>query len=145
MAGETVFLGSPSSFGAIIFAKQTLTASASGASIPGIEKYTSAIFQLEVGTVTGTTPTLDVYVQTFLPDNTTWEDIVHFTQVTSSTSHQLAWFVSGAATLAAVQTEGLSAGTIRAFGLGNSIRVRCVVAGTSPSFGNTVVYASFFE
>lgn len=145
MAGETVYLGSPSSFGATLFTSATVTASVSGAKIPGIEKYTSALFQLEVGTVSGSTPTLNVYIQTLLPDATTWNDIVSFTQVTSSTSHQLAHFVTGASTLAAVQTEALAAGSIRAMGLGCFIRVRCVVAGTTPSFGTTVVYANFFE
>lgn len=142
---ETVYLGSPSSFGAILLASSTVTQSVSGAKIPGIEKYTSALFQLEVGTVSGTSPTLNVYIQTLLPDNTTWQDIVSFTQVTSSTSHQIAHFPTGASSIAAVQTEALSAGSIKAIGLGCFLRVRCVVTGSSPSFGSTVVYANFFE
>jgi len=145
MAGETVSLGSPASFNATLFTTATLTASASGAKIPGIEKYTSALFQLTVGTVTGTSPTLNCYIQTLLPDNTTWQDIVSFTQVTASTSNQIAHFVTGAASIAAVQTEALAAGSIKAIGLGCFLRVRAVVGGTNPSFGNTVVYASFYE
>lgn len=145
MAGETVYLGSPGSFNATLFTSATVTASVSGAKIPGVEKYTSALFQLEVGTVSGTSPTLNVYIQTLLPDNSTWQDIVSFTQVTSSTSHQIAHFVTGASSLAAVQTEALSAGTIKAISLGFYIRVRCVVGGSTPSFGTTVVYGNFFE
>lgn len=145
MAGETVYLGSPSSFGATLFTSATVTASISGAKIPGMEKYTSALFFLSVGTVTGTSPTLDVYIQTLLPDNTTWQDIAHFTQITSSTATRIIHFVTGASSEAAVETEALTAGTIKAIGLGCFIRVRCVVGGSTPSFGTTVVYANFFE
>ena len=146
MAGsETAPLGSPSSFGNTIFSTTTLAASASGAKLPGVEKYTSALFQLGVGTVTGTSPTLDVFIQTLLPDGSTWQDILAFTQVTSSTSSQKGWFVSGAASVAVVKTEALAAATAEPIGLGNYIRVRCKVGGTNPSFGNVVVYANFYE
>ena len=146
MAGaELVSLGSPSSFNSTIFSATTLTASASGAKIPGIEKYTSALFYLTCGTVTGTSPTLDVYVQTLLPDATTWQDIAHFAQVTSSTASRIIHFVTGASSEAAVQTETLAAATIKAIGLGCFVRVRCVVAGTSPSFASVTVTANWFE
>jgi hypothetical protein len=146
MAGtETVFLGSPSSFNQTIFAATTLTASASGAKIPGIEKYTSALFYLTVGTVSGSTPLLDVYIQTLLPNATTWQDIAHFTQVTSSTVSEIIHFVTGASSVAAVQTETLASATIKAIGLGCFIRVRCKVAGTTPSFATVTVTANFFE
>ena len=145
MAGaELVTLGSPSSFGNTIFSTTTLAASASGAKLPGMEKYTSALFVVTSGTVTGTSPTLNVYIQTLLPDGSTWQDIVSFTQITAATS-RIAHFVTGAASEAAVQTEALTAGSIKAIGLGNFIRVRCVVGGTNPSFADVIVTANFFE
>ena len=146
MAGaETVTLGSPSSFGNTIFSTTTLTASASGAKLPGLEKYTSGDFVASVGTVTGTSPTLDVYIQTLLPDDSTWQDIAHFTQITSSSEKRIVHFVVGASSEAAVQTEALTAGTIKAIGLGCFIRARCVVGGTNPSFADVLVQANFFE
>lgn len=146
MAGlETVTLGSPSSFGNTVFSTTTLTASASGGKLPGMEKYTSALFHATVGTVTGTSPTLDIYIQTLLPDNTVWQDIAHFTQITSSSAARVLHFVVGASSEAAVQTEALAAATIKAIGLGCFIRVRCVVGGTNPSFGDVLVQANFFE
>ena len=144
MAGELVTLGSPSSFGNTIFTTATLAASASGDKLPGMEKYTSALFVATSGAVTGTSPTLNVYIQTLLPDGSTWQDIVSFTQITAATS-RIAHFVTGAASEAAVQTEALTAGSIKAIGLGNYIRVRCVVGGTNPSFTDVVVTANFFE
>lgn len=145
MAGaETVTLGSPSSFGNTIFSTTTLTASASGAKLPGMEKYTSALFVATSGAVTGTTPTLNVYIQTLLPNGSTWQDIISFTQITTATS-RIAHFVTGAASEAAVQTEALTAGSLKAIGLGNFIRVRCVVGGTNPSFTGVIVTANFFE
>jgi len=145
MAGETVYLGSPASTNQIIFAAQNLTASTSGANIPGMEKYTSALFYLTIGAVGGSTPLIDVYIQTLLPDATTWQDIAHFTQVTSSTVSEIIHFVTGASSVAAVQTEALASATIKAIGLGHTIRVRVKMAGTSPTAASTTVYASFYE
>lgn len=146
MAGsETVSLGSPGAFNQTVFSATTLTASTSGAKIPGIEKYTSALFYLQCGTVTGTSPTLNCYIQTLLPDNSTWQDIASFTQIVASTASRVVHFVTGASSEAAVQTEALAAGSVKAIGLGHFIRVRCVIGGTNPSFASVTVTANFFE
>lgn len=140
---ETISAGSPSSENQTIFTSSTLTSSDSGAKIVGVGRYTTALFMATAATVTGTSPTFDIYIQTLLPDNTTWQDIAHFTQITG-TANRIVWFVTGASSEAAVQTAALAAGTIKAIGLGGAIRARVVVGGTNPS-GVIAVYASFWE
>lgn len=145
MAGETVPIGSPSSAYNTIFTQATLTATTAGDKIPGMERYTSALFMLSGGTVTGSTPTLDVYIQTLMPDGATWCDILAFTQKTASTFTEKAWFVMGASEVAAITTSTLTQTTAAKIGLGNHIRVNCKLTGTTPSFADVVVYASFYE
>ena len=147
MAGEKLTCpGSPCAKAqTVLTTLSTVTASASGDAITGVERYTTAIFWLQTGTGTGTSPTCNVYIQTLLPDNTTWQDIAHHTQATSSNLSDIAWFVSGASIVAAVQTEALASATAKAIGLGCFIRARCKVGGTNPSFANVTVTANFFE
>ena len=145
MAGEKLTApGSPCAAAQTLFTSATVTATTSGGSFTGVERYTTAVFHLVGATVTGTSPTFDVYIQTLLPDNTTWQDIIHFTQMTTSNLTQVAHFVTGAASIAAVQTAALSAATTKAITLGHTIRTHIVVGGTNPS-AVVVVKATFFE
>jgi hypothetical protein len=137
--------GSPSSVYQTLYSATALTATAAGDKIVGVERYTSALFQLETGTGTGTSPTLDVYIQTLCPDNTTWQDILHFAQCITAATHQIGWFVTGSSSVAAIQTAALAASTIKSIGLGGAIRVRPVVGGTNPSYATVICYASFYE
>lgn len=143
--------GSPSQNFVTLYSATALTASATSEITIGVERYTTAMFQLETGTGTGTSPTLNVYIQTLCPDGVngatsgTWQDIVSFAQATTGATHQLAWFVSGGSTVATIQTAALSAGTIKSIGLGSIIRVRAVITGTNPSYASVVLSANFFE
>ena len=90
---------------------------------------------------TGGTPTLDVYLQTQLP-NGDWQDLAHFAQVGGSTSKQiLAWEGprngsgtqgEGAALTIdhhhALEDAGLTASTVRLLPIGDSLRVKWVFA-----------------
>lgn len=147
MAGEKLTCpGSPCAKAQTILTTQSVvTASVSGDSFAGVERYTTAIFWLQTGTGTGTSPTCDVYIQTLLPDNTTWQDIIHFTQATTTATSQIAHFVTGAASIAAVQTAALAAATTKAISLGHTIRARVVIGGTNPSYATIGVTANFYE
>ena len=145
MAGEKLTApGSPCAAAQTLFTSATIAATTSGSSFTGVERYTTAVFMLKVGTVSGTSSTVDAYIQTLLPDGTTWQDIAHFTQVTSSTSNQIVHFVTGAASVAAVQTAALAAATIKAISIGHTIRAHVVIGGTNPS-AVVAVYATFLE
>lgn len=85
--------------------------------------YNSAMLVLEVGTVSGTSPTLDVKVQSSDTSGGTYADVtgLTLTQVTASNNSQV------------LQIEGLNSNvdgvTRRRF-----LRVVGTIAGTSPSF-----------
>ena len=80
--------------------------------------YNSASVALEVGTVSGTTPTLDVKIQDSA-DNSAFADVtgLTFTQVTASNNSQV------------LRIEGLNTTTRRRY-----LRAVGTIAGTSPSF-----------
>lgn len=107
-----------------------------------VDSYTAADIHLSITAVAGTSPTLNVYVQKWLPDLSTWQDVISFTQATAA-SAQIASFVSAGNSVAAVQTEALAAGSIKTTLMGAYWRVRWVIAGTSPSFTFSVS-ADFF-
>ena len=85
-----------------LFASATRTATANGSAVE-LGDCAQARLDLKVTSASGTTPTLDVKVQTS-PDGTTWTDVGTFTQVTAvSTQHKvfsgLDRFVRGVATI----------------------------------------------
>ena len=98
------------------FRPAALTSTANGTSVD-TKGYNSAMVALEVGAVTGTSPTLDVKIQES-SDNSTWTDVsgATFTQVTASNNSQV------------LRVEGL--GTSRS----RYLRAVATIAGTSPSF-----------
>lgn len=117
----------------------------------GVAGYTSAILVLNVSAVTSGT-TLDVYVQQELPiagvsdtwgfvptGASVWDDVAHFTQVTTGTG---AWVVSivGGGNVAAIQKDAaLAAGTARSGPIGSNWRVKYVSVGTSYTFSVTAI------
>lgn len=114
-------------------AARTATGNMTG-TLTGIERYTSAIVELDVTANSGTSQTLDVYVQTLLPDATTWQDLIHFAQFTTSNATHVASIVSGGDSIGVANESDLGAGTIKDFVLGDTWRVRFVIGGTNPSF-----------
>lgn len=95
------------------------TASGQAKPFPILREYTEAIFVLDVTAASGTTPTLDVTIETYDPVSNKWDTIVTFTQKTGTGTE---W------------KHSLDTGKK----LGNIIRAKYVIGGTSPSFTFTV-------
>ena len=93
---------------------QTTTANGTGVDLANGTESTNAV--LNVGTVTGTTPTLNVKMQES-DDNTTFLDIAGatFTQVTATTARQVIRFLRGKRYCRCVATI---AGTTPSFAMG---------------------------
>ena len=98
-----------------------------------VDSYSNFDIHLSVTAVSGTSPTMNVYVQKLLPDDSTWQDMASFAQVTATAAHRLS-FISAGSSIAAVQTEALAAGSTVTTPVGGWMRLRWVIAGTSPSF-----------
>jgi hypothetical protein len=97
----------------------------------GSDRFTQLILFINATLVSGTSPTLDVYLQTLLPDNTTWCDIAALTQMAATAKRVLSFVAGGNADF--VQTDGtLAAATIKACPLGRQIRVKYKPGGTNP-------------
>lgn len=121
-------------------------ADGSGSVIVVPDGYTRGRFLLDVTAASGTTPTLNVYVQNEIlppvaanlvvdaPTGTKfYNDFISFTQATAIGR----WFASvvEASNFAAVaQDAALTAGTVRSGPLGSYWRVKWDVGGTSPNF-----------
>jgi len=97
---------------------QTATSTVTGAAVDTMG-YNDAMITLEVGTVSGTTPTLDGKIQESADGSTGWADITGatFTQVTASNSTQK------------IRLNGLGVGSRKRY-----IRFVGTIAGTTPSF-----------
>lgn len=116
-----------------LLASAARTSTGSGDTIPGIDNYTSADILTDVTAASGTSPTLDIYIQKLLSDNSTWQDVIHFAQITS-TGKQIASIVASGNSVAAVQTAALTVNSIKTTLLGKTWRVHYVIGGTNPSF-----------
>lgn len=133
---ESVILpiGFPSSSGVLV-ASADRTASDTTAWIPLGGHFQFATFLIDVTAVTGTTPTLNVYIQNRLPDGVTADDIVSFTQRTSAAKERCYYEVGTGNTIGAATDGTLAAASTKTGALlGDWIRVKWVVAGTNPHF-----------
>jgi hypothetical protein len=111
-----------------------VTASDTTADMVGIAVLSQATLYLKVTAASGTSPTLDVYVQKKLADAATYQDIAHFTQVTTSPTGRVMSLVTGGNKEEIQQTNTLAAATVNAVAFGGIWRISAVVAGTTPSF-----------
>ena len=136
----------------VLLALSTQTTSGSSNDINLPQGYTSAILTLQVLTVSGTSPTLNVYVQNKLPQpaatDTTggfptgtaiYDDLLSFTQATTSSTNFYFRIVGGGNSAGAVTTGTLTAGTAKSGPIGGTWKVAWVNGGTSPSFAFNVV------
>jgi hypothetical protein len=107
---------------AVTLRPQAATSNVNGVAVDTLG-YNSAAVVLEVGAVSGTSPTLDVKVQESADGSTGWTDVPDavFTQVTAANNSQI------------LRVEGL--GTSRK----RYLRAVATVGGTSPSFNLAVV------
>jgi hypothetical protein len=114
--------------------------------------FTSAIVTVNVNTVSGTSPTMSVYIQNKLPQaaagdlsggpasgTAIYDDLMSFAQVSTSSTIQVARIVGGSNVMHAQQDAALGAGSFALGPIGGTWRVKTVLAGTSPSFATSVV------
>ena len=110
-----------------------ITASDTTADMIGISTLSQATLFLKTSAPAGTSPTFDLFLQKKLPDAATYQDIAHFTQLTT-TGARVIHMVTGGNKEEVQQTETLAAATINAVPFGSIWRLSAVVGGTSPSF-----------
>jgi hypothetical protein len=143
----------------VLFPSATVSANTTSPKLIIIENYTSFIARASVGTATGTSPTLDIYIQQGMrPDvgtevagtdaqgtdaNIIWDDYAHFAQITASSQVKYLRVVGGGNVSSAASDAALSAGTIQNGPIGSLWRIKLVVGGTSPSFATTKVLVQF--
>lgn len=110
--------------------------------ISGTQLMTGFCLVIDV-TGVGGTPTLDVYVQKELPDGS-YADIAHATQQTAVSKRYVDISVRGVVNAdKTVVDGGLAAGTVNALLFGISLRIKAVIAGTTPSITGTVTAMLF--
>lgn len=117
---------------------QTLTASGNNGTMFNITDSFMSDYcwmKVESNAGTGTTPTLNFYLQDSAGDGL-WDDRIAFTQITTSPSSQIAAVNFTAALNPVAPTDGtLAAGTVVAGPVAPYMRVKWVITGTTPSFG----------
>ena len=130
----------------VLVPSTTATSSSTGSELNIAEPFTSAILYLDVTAASGTSPTLNVYVQEVLtapasgdaalaqPSGTKfYDDFVSFTQATA-TGRWVARITGGGNVVAATKDASLTAGSVANGPIGSIWRVKYAIAGTSPSF-----------
>lgn len=124
-------------------ASNTLTSTTTiTGTITGLDSFSIADLQLKVSAASGTTPTLDVYVQKLLPDGSTWDDVGHFTQQTTTGSNVMT-LVAGNQGIHAQATRNVASGATRTTHFGNTWRFDAVISGTNPSF-TFAIFGDFY-
>lgn len=96
-------------------------------------------FSLYVTAVSGTTPTMDVFIQDS-GDNVSWDDRIHFPQITAPIKYTAG--IAGTSTnqpIAVVANRTIAANTIVSGPLDGFGQLVVVIGGTSPSFTTTIV------
>ena len=132
----------------VLFAPATISADTNGSDIVIPPGYSGMKVRIKTGTATGTSPTLNVYVQEPITDiassdtapnptsgTVVYDDFISFTQITASTQTREARVQAGSNVEAAVTSGSLTAGTVKNGPLPDKLRIRWDVGGTSPNFG----------
>ncbi len=133
----------------------TSTSSSNGNLLNIPQGFTGCILHLNVSAASGTSPTLNVFVQDVLqpaaatdtvlnpPTNNTavqvFDDYAAFTQATAAGDWLIRAYALGTSAGNVKADGSLSAGTVRVGPAGMYWRVKWTVAGTSPSFTWSVV------
>ncbi len=111
----------------------TAAGSATGTIAVGLAPYKDADVLVDVTAAAGTAATLDVYLDSRL-DGTSWSNLGRLTAITGTAKA----LVHLSKRQAAVEIPGggsdAGAGTIRAIGWGDDLRIRRDITGTTPSF-----------
>ena len=140
----------------VLLGATAVTTSGTGNDIVVPQGWQAAIVSVQIGTVTGTSPTFDVYVQKKinqpastdlsgnLPTGTAiYDDLIHFTQM-STTATRICQIATGAMSPSANSSlittadwananQSIAAGDARVGPIGGTWRVAYVLGGTSPA------------
>ena len=98
--------------------------------------WTDIFGQVNTSAVPGGTPTADVYLQTSVDGGTTWRDVAHAAQITTSTGStffQVSGKSAGGTAFLAASDAALAANTVVQGPFGELLRVKVVVGGTLSS------------
>lgn len=111
--------------------------------IRGFSPYTSATFVLTLTNAEADADdTLDVYIQRLLPDETNWDDMVHFTQILGNGANDQVFVAdvyagAGGGDERVAADAALAVGTVSDISWGDAIRVKYVIvdpSGTDATF-----------
>src|ERR1041385_7868215 len=115
---------------------QARTASSDSGPLTGFAAVEELTLQLTVTAASGTTPTLDVYLQTSYDGGATWQDVVAFPRLSApgrrvaSTREAVATAGNVASATVAATDQALAADTVVPIPLGDLIRCAWVIGGT---------------
>lgn len=154
----------------ILLPSQTISANGTTGAIGIPDIYNACILYLNVGTATGTLPTLDVWIQQGFKaiaagdtaagtdmaatTYTVWDDYIHFAQVTAGPGVQIARILEGSglqttvtatASIGAAQdaTGAGATAVVKAGPIGSAWRIKWVVGGTTPSYPTVYLLGQF--
>jgi hypothetical protein len=99
-----------------------------------IEAFSQARIYASITYNSGTSGTLDIYLQSLLGDDSTWHDIAHFTQFTTASANRVISLVSGGNKEEAKNDAALAAATVNSVWFGRWWRLKYVVGGTNPNY-----------
>jgi hypothetical protein len=143
----------------LLLGQTTITTSGTSAVINASMGYAGLIAHVSCNTVSGTSPTLNVYLQNQVTDaaaadvapgpptgSVRFQDLIAFSQITTTGQVAFAFKNQGdiysAASGATLQQDAtLTTGTVNVGPIGPNWRIKWVVGGTSPSFGTVNVTA----
>lgn len=149
----------PNSKEIVLLAQTTITTNGTGPVINAPMGYSGLIVHVSCNTVSGTTPTLNVYLQNQVTDAAAtdvapgpptgavrFQDLIAFTQMTTTGQVAFAFKnqsdIYSAASGATLQQDAtLTSGTVNVGPIGANWRIKYVVGGTTPSFGTVNVTA----
>ncbi|MDP3064745.1 MAG: hypothetical protein Q8O40_16315 [Chloroflexota bacterium] len=115
----------------------TANGSATGTAAVGLAPYRDADVLVDVTVASGTAATLDVYLDSRL-DGTGWSNLGRLTAITGTAKALIHLSKRQAAVEIAGGVSDAGAGTVRAIGWGDDLRVRRNITGTTPSFSARV-------
>lgn len=121
----------------LLDSQTTASGSGTGTALTGLGVYKDADVHVDVTLGTGTSGTLLLYLDARL-DGTAWTNLARLTAFTTAAKSNVHLSKrQGAAEIAAVGTDA-GAGTVRAMGWADDLRIRRDITGTSPSFSYRV-------
>ena len=139
----------------VLLPSSTITASSTGNAIAVYRfPFRKARVRLKYGTGSGTTPTLNVYLQKGMATAAAadasgavatgaleWQDLASFAQSTGTAGTQYAEIIETSSVVQASKDAALTVSTVAAGPMGTWWRVKYVVAGSTPSFATVSVTA----